>query len=158
MWQELQRTWSSLGLTGRAMIALGAALLVGGIILVAKVRRGSSADGGQDPDQSAGQDPAQDTDRDTSQDASRDIDRDSSEDGNRPRPNAGRPGRPGDSSFAVTWLVSGLCIAAIGYHLIIWNLPPGLTDLRVPVQRWYIVPMVCAALIGLAYSMDQPER
>lgn len=142
MWQELQRTWSSLSLTGRAMIALGAALLVGGIILVGRIRRTGGAD--------------------TSQDTDRGPDSDFNQQGEAPthppQGDANRPRRSGEVSFAVTWLVAGLCISAIGYHLIIWNLPPGLTDLRVPVQRWYIVPIVCAALIGLAYSMDQPER
>jgi len=49
----------------------------------------------------------------------------------------------------------GYVTVAIGYHLIVWALPAGITDLCVPLRLWFILPAFCAAAVGGAWAMER---
>lgn len=49
----------------------------------------------------------------------------------------------------------GYATVVAGYHLIVWALPPGLTDLCIPLRLWFILPAACAAAVGGAWAMER---
>ncbi len=57
--------------------------------------------------------------------------------------------------WVFTRTAAGYVAVAIGYHLIVWALPPGMTDLCVPLRLWFILPAVCAAAVGGAWAMER---
>jgi len=67
---------------------------------------------------------------------------------------ARRSFRPKSMSLA-TQATFGLCMAFVGYHLIVWSFPPTLTPVQVNRQFWWVV---CAAVVTfpmLSFWMDR---
>lgn len=54
-----------------------------------------------------------------------------------------------------TRLVIGVSMLVLGYHLAVWALPAGSTNLRVPRERWWAVALGVAGAIGASCVLDR---
>lgn len=54
-----------------------------------------------------------------------------------------------------TRAVIGLCLAIIGYHLIVWAFPPTLTPLQVDRQLWWVLLLILGCLPIASLLMDR---
>lgn len=112
---------SQVSVTGRVMLAVGAVLVITGVVALARVRRMADQ-----VEEAKGEEPS--------------------------------PGASGNSplrGYPLTQTAMGFSLAGLGYHLIVWALPAGLTDLCCPARLWYIVPLACAAAVAGAYAMER---
>lgn len=62
----------------------------------------------------------------------------------------------GPSSQATGLAVSFSSIL-IGYHLLAWILPPDWLQLRVPIERWWMLVAGTAVAIGSSWLIDRSE-
>lgn len=113
--------WQQAGAVDLAAIALGAAGVIGGLVLVAMSRRLSE----------------------------RSADR-------------AALARERGVAAPVAWSLGsiaalGLAVGAMGYHLVMWHLPPALTPLMASTAWWWVVPVAGAALVGLSRWIDGAE-
>lgn len=57
-----------------------------------------------------------------------------------------------------TALTLGLALAGVGYHLLAWCLPAGWLALRVPVERWWVVPGFAVVAVAASLGADAASR
>lgn len=78
--------------------------------------------------------------------------------GDGPSQNGGQESEDVDAvrhDWVLTRTAAGYATVVVGYHLIVWALPPGLTDLCVPLRLWFVLPAACAAAVGGAWAMER---
>ncbi|MBX3402868.1 MAG: hypothetical protein KF699_05575 [Phycisphaeraceae bacterium] len=61
----------------------------------------------------------------------------------------------GGSLSLPTRMVIGVSMLVLGYHLAVWALPAGMTNVRVPRERWWVVALGVAAAIGGSCVLDR---
>lgn len=57
--------------------------------------------------------------------------------------------------WVFTRTAAGYATVALGYHFIVWALPPAITDLGIPLRFWFFLPAACAAAVGGAWAMER---
>lgn len=68
----------------------------------------------------------------------------------------GDPCRFWGCSFSLpTRLMIGVSMLFLGYHLAVWALPAGMTNVRVPRDRWWAVVLGVAAAIAGSWFLDR---
>lgn len=132
---------SQVSATGRVMLAVGAVLVVTGVVALARVRRmADEVETGEGAEQAQGSSSGRGADE---------------RDGAEARGDEVPPRRGGLYGYPLTQTALGFSLAGLGYHLIVWALPAGLTDLCCPVRLWYVVPVACGIAVGGAYAMER---
>jgi hypothetical protein len=51
----------------------------------------------------------------------------------------------------------GIALMLVGYHLVVWTMPPTATNLQVPRSVWWVVPLACVSLVTLSRALDLLE-
>lgn len=65
-------------------------------------------------------------------------------------PVVGRVGNP-------TCLTLGLCLLGCGYHAAAYSLLPGVVLVAIPIDRWWILVVVCAVAMSAGFAADAVE-
>jgi hypothetical protein len=78
------------------------------------------------------------------------------------RPSPDRPAPAGLGIRSPVWSTPsraalGVSMMLVGYHLVVWTMPPTATNLQVPRSVWWVVPLACAALVTLSRAIDLLE-
>lgn len=56
-----------------------------------------------------------------------------------------------------TCMAGGIALMVAGYHVIVWGLPDHFTNLKVPMDLWFVLVGVLAGVVVLVRGMDRLE-